>query len=49
MIRHILKDGTEVPQVAGMVVKAEDFPLVYEIISRIQKGGDLNAAVQTSK
>lgn len=49
MIKHVLKDGTEVPNVAGMVVKAEDFPVVYEVISRIQKGGDLNAAVQTSK
>lgn len=50
MIKHVLKDGTEVPDVAGMVVKPEDLPVIYEVISRIQmEGGDLNAAVQTSK
>lgn len=40
MIRHVLKDGTEVPDVAGHVIKAESFPVLYETINRIQKEGE---------
>ena len=35
-IRHILKDGTEVKDVTGHVIKAKDHELLYEVINRIQ-------------
>lgn len=39
MIHHVLKDGTVVPDVKGHVIKADDFPVLYETINRIQKEG----------
>lgn len=45
MIYHVLKDGTVVPDVKGHVIKADDFPVLYETINRIQKEGGINAAV----
>lgn len=40
MIRHVLKDGTEVPDISGHVIKSEAFPVLYETINRIQKEGE---------
>lgn len=41
MIKHILSDGTEVPDVNGFVVSGEDHAVLYEVISNItQKEGD---------
>lgn len=37
MIRHILKDGTEVPDISGHVIKAAEHVVLYEVINRIQK------------
>lgn len=50
MIHHILKDGTEVDDITGKVIKAEDFPVLYEVINRIQKEGDTktNGTVEAS-
>lgn len=45
MIYHILKDGTEVDDITGKVIKAEDFPVLYEVINRIQKEGAEGEAV----
>lgn len=45
MIHHILKDGTEVDDITGKVIKAEDFPVLYEVINRIQKEGTESEAV----
>lgn len=39
MIRHILKDGTEVADVAGKVIKAEEHTVLYEVINRINEEG----------
>jgi hypothetical protein len=39
MIYHVLKDGTVVPDINGKVIKADDFPVLYETINRIQKEG----------
>ena len=49
MIYHVLKDGTVVPDVQGHMIKAEDFPALYETINRIQQkeGVEKNAAVRT--
>ncbi len=35
MIKHILKDGTEVDDITGKVIKAEQHPVLYEVISKI--------------
>lgn len=37
MIRHILKDGTEVPDITGHVVMAKEHVVLYEVINSIQK------------
>ena len=37
MIKHFLKDGTQVESVAGIVIKQEDFPGVYELIDRMNE------------
>lgn len=44
MIRHILKDGTEVDDITGKVIKAEQHPVLYEVISKIseKQEGDKN-------
>lgn len=39
-IHHVLKNGTEVDSVEGKVIRADEFGLLYEVISRIQKEGD---------
>lgn len=49
MIHHVLKDGSTVADITGHVVKAEDFPLLYEVINKIQKEGAEHATVQASK
>ena len=36
IIHHILKDGTEVDSVSGYVIQADLFPVLYEIVNRIQ-------------
>lgn len=48
MIRHVLKDGRQVDSIEGHVVKAEENPVLYEIISRMQKEGDEHEPVSTS-
>ena len=37
MVRHFLKDGTEVKSIAGTVIKREDFETVYRVIEQIEK------------
>lgn len=38
-IKHILKDGTEVADITGKVIKAKDHELLYEVINRINEEG----------
>ena len=45
MIRHILKDGTEVDSVEGKVIKSDDFRTMYEVIIRITMKEDSDEAV----
>lgn len=47
-VRHVLKDGTEVPSVEGKVIKADDFRTMYEVIIRITMKEDENAVISTS-
>ena len=47
-IHHILKDGTEVKDIKGHLIKADEFPVMYEVINRIQKkGGDVDVMCET--
>lgn len=45
MIHHVLADGTVVPDITGMIIKADDFPVIYEVL---QKEGDAHEPVSTS-
>lgn len=35
MIRHILKNGQEVASVEGLMVKAAEFPTLYQMVSEV--------------
>lgn len=37
MIKHFLKDGTQVESVAGIVIKREDFPQLYKLMDRMNE------------
>ena len=41
-IKHVLKDGTQVDDIAGHLIKASEYPVLYEVINRINKAGDQN-------
>lgn len=45
MIRHILKDGTEVEDITGKVIKADEFETLYQVISKIQEKEQKHEAV----
>ena len=47
-IHHLLKDGTQESDISGHVIKAKDYPVLYEVVNRIQKEGDANAIVSAS-
>ena len=38
MVKHILKDGKEVKDITGHVVKVKDAPVAYEVIRRRKNG-----------
>lgn len=47
-IHHILKNGKEVDDIKGHLIKADEFPVLYEVINRIQKkGGDVDVMCET--
>jgi len=35
MVKHVLKDGTEVNDISGLVINPKEFPRVYEILKKI--------------
>lgn len=37
MVRNILKDGTEVKDLTGIVITQTEFPQVYRIIEQIER------------
>lgn len=39
-IKHVLKDGTKVDSIEGHVIKADEFPLLYEVVNRINNRKD---------
>lgn len=49
MIRHVLKDGSEVSDITGYVIRIEDHEDLYKIIDGLnQKGGNIDAVVSAS-
>lgn len=36
MVKNILKDGTEVKDLTGIVIRESDFPAIYHIIKQIE-------------
>ena len=36
MVRHFLKDGTEVKSIEGIVIKKEDFKGLYHMIDQME-------------
>lgn len=36
MIRHILKDGRAVEDIAGRVLSSEEFPLLYDMLAKLR-------------
>lgn len=39
-VRNFLKDGTEVGTVAGIVINADEYPTIKEVIRRIERNKD---------
>lgn len=37
MVKHILRDGTELKDITGHKVTKEDAPMVYQIIEQMQR------------
>ena len=37
MIKHFLKDGTQVDSIEGIVVKQKDFPELYKLIEKMNE------------
>ena len=37
MIKHFLKDGTQVDSIDGIVVKQKDFPELYKLIEKMNE------------
>lgn len=49
MIYHVLKDGSRVESIEGVVIKVDQFPLVYKVIERIEERGNTDETVRTPK
>ena len=47
-VRNILADGTEVSSVAGITIKADEFPIVYRIIERL-KNNDIRRVEKSER
>ena len=37
MVKHFLKDGTQVESVAGIVIKQEEFKSLYKTMEKVEK------------
>ena len=36
-VRHILKDGTEVADITGKVIRTAEFEVLYQVVNRIME------------
>ena len=48
VLHHILKDGTEVSDITGRVIKANEFETLYQVVNRINERIN-HEAVRTSE
>lgn len=48
VIHHLLKDGTEVSDITGHMIKADDFEALYQVVNRINERIN-HEAVRTSE
>lgn len=48
VMHHILKDGTEVSDITGHVIKADEFETLYQVVNRINERIN-HEAVRTSE
>lgn len=49
VVRHFLKDGTQVDSIEGRVVSYEDCPEVYHLINRINQSRAKEAAIHNEE
>lgn len=47
MIRHVLKDGSMVSSIAGMVIRSDEYESIYRILEKI--GGGTCTSVKNVK
>ena len=48
-VRNFLKDGTEVGTVAGIVINADEYPTIKEVIRRIERNNYELRRIEKSK
>ena len=49
MVKHVLKDGSEVKGIEGYVIRMDQFDHLYKVIDSIsRKEGDVNAVISAS-
>ena len=49
IVRHFLKDGTQVDSIEGRVVSYEDCPEVYHLINRINQSRAKETAIHNKE
>jgi hypothetical protein len=49
MVKHITKDGRQLNSVSGIVIGSNQFPQIYKVIEQIEKRGNADGTVRTSK
>ena len=48
MVYHVLKDGSKVNSVNGIVIRKDQYPQIYKVINRIERGEN-NRVIQAPK
>lgn len=48
MITHILRDGSKLNTVSGIVITAEQFPMIYKVKHQIEERGELYEQTEES-
>lgn len=48
-IKHILKNGKQVESIAGTVIRRKEFPELYAMLDKMQKGFVENGNLESNK
>lgn len=48
MIIHIMKDGKKVKDITGHLVKREDVPRAYDLMSQMNRKGEKDGFIRTN-